>query len=105
MEKVKIRDFIKDQKIGPAHAAGFLAYLRMDEEREVEMSHLNESYRQFSGKSAMSDDIPESFVSGIQDHPPLPASESGDGNADDVLKSKFGRNRKRTDSDSNAEAQ
>jgi hypothetical protein len=47
--KVKINEFIEKRNMRPAHQAGFLAHIRMDADREVELSHLEESYRQFCG--------------------------------------------------------
>ena len=46
---MKISEFIKERKIKPHMAAGLLAHLRLDGDREMKEDHLDEAYRQFAG--------------------------------------------------------
>lgn len=61
---MQISEFIKTRKIKSHMAAGFLAHLRLDGEREMDENHLDESYRQFAGlpdrEPADTDSAPES---------------------------------------------
>lgn len=61
---MKISEFIKERKLKSHLAAGFLAHLRLNGDREMDENHLDEAYRQFAGlperESTDAESAPES---------------------------------------------